>query len=551
MGGFNLEQLYNDTYKVGTLFQENVYQNIFMGESIRDSDLVVVINELKKSEIINQTLIDSLRNTLLHLIHFEENDFHAIFITEFDQGTSVFQMIDNVPNTTQFKMNILHDYLNHLKEFDSLLPVYQFIFASESQFFIKDGDLVHNQLLIIDEEHFDPNIAFGHVKHRIALFGQKIMDYAAEPKDEHVAATLKGFFEDLETDPSLSSLEKIFRAYRKIYIYDMYLDKNNDDAVIVPIIPIVDITDEEDPTDFPKEAAPIPVVAPRATPKSPSQRNSILLFNKDKFAINPLYVVLIIIALSIALFAIFAPMINKITDTKIPVASFEKEKVDDQWKFQNNSQVFGENNKLAEYEWTVYSNNALFDTFDTYNLNLSFVTEGIYTITLRVMDAYGNWSKDYSEEIYYTSISYEPIDDTPSDGDTTSTTEPLNSYGIAFEGTPTFDETTYRNGDRSIKMTFDGDQTHGIVLDDFSINNNTRISFWIKASDDSAITISVMGLNDSKTIFDLDKVIRPDIDQWEQIVFNTNSTYVNTVKILVNGKDMTLWLDDIEINSYK
>ena len=213
-----MEQLYNDIYKVGNLFQENKYQKIYMGESIEDSNIIIVISEFVKSNIIDDSFIDILKNKLDHLLYFEETDKTATFITKYDEGMSIFQVVENIPNTTNFRTNILHDYLNKLKDFDNLLPVFQYILASHSQFFITDNnDLIHNELIIIDEDHFDPTIGFDTVKHRISTFALKMLDYTPMDEDQQLIVTLKGFFGDLKTDLSLNSLEKIYVAYKTIY----------------------------------------------------------------------------------------------------------------------------------------------------------------------------------------------------------------------------------------------------------------------------------------------------------------------------------------------
>lgn len=546
-GGMIVEQLYNDVYKVGNLFQENKYQKIFMGESIQDSDLVVVINEFTKSEYIDTSFINILKKQLEHLLYFEEDDLTATFITKYSEGMSVFQIVDNVPNTANFRINLLHDYLNILKKYNGLLPAFQFILADHSQFFINDHNLIHNGLIIIEEDSFDPAMPFDTVKNRIANFGQKILDFSPASADAALILTFRGFFEDMESDLSLNSLEKIYAAYRKIYIYDMYLDKSNDTVAPIPV-PIPIVTPASGP-DVTAAATSIEATPPPKDIKLPFKDNKILLFNKEKYAVNPLYIALIIMAIAIGLFAIFTPMINRITDTDIPVASFEKEKTDNHWNFLNTSKTLGSDNKIEEVEWKVYSNDSLFNTFDTYNLSLQFTTEGIYKITLRIMDSFGNWSEEYSEEIYHTSIAYDPIDD---DEDAIpSGTEPLNSYTIQFEGNPTFDSEEFHNGDKSIKMTFAEDETNSVILDKISLDNNTKISFWIKASDDPTLTISVIGSNYNDTVFSLSKVIHPKTDQWQKIEFNTNSTLIDNLKISINGDNLTLWLDDIEINSYK
>ncbi|MBN2260372.1 MAG: hypothetical protein JW702_07490 [Clostridiales bacterium] len=538
-----MDKIYNNIYRVVNLFQENSYQKIYTGESLEDPNLIVVINELIKTDSKMMNLIDSLKNNLDHLLYFTENDSSAIFITKYEEGMSIFQMIDNIPNTTNFRTNILHDYLNTLRKFDSLPYIFQYILSSHSQFYIKDHDLIHNELIIIDEEKISSDIEFVDVKKRIKEFALRMLDFTAPEKDSELILLLNSFFKNIDIDPSLDSIEKIYDDYKRIYIYDMYLDKKN----------VSTYSTFDDRSQSGNNAASDFLNDRSSSEKKkfylPFSNNKIFLFRQDKYAANPLFVALIIMAIAIALFAVFTPMINKIKSNDIPIASFEKEKMENQWKFINMSKTFSKNNKIEEVEWTVYSDNELIDTFNTYNLNLSFTTEGIYRISLRVMDSFGNWSDAYTEEIYHTQLDLEPIED--QDNLDSSQTEPLDSYTITFDDQVSFDEEVVKAGSKSIKMIFSGDETHGINLDKLFLDNNIKISLWVKATDDSPVTVTVTGLNGNDKIFSMSKVQYPPIDEWKQISFNTNTAHANNLRISINAEDMIIWIDDIEINSYK
>ncbi len=535
-----METIYNEIYKIINLFQENKYQKIYMGESLKDSTLTIIISEFIKSDLIDKNFINTLKNNLDNLLYFTEDDSTVTFITKYDEGMSIFQVIENIPNTTNFRTNILHDYLNKLRKFDNLLPVFQFILASHSQFFIKNNELIHNELILIDEDKINTSLKFNDVKKTIKEFTLKILDFTPAAEDSELIILLRNFFSDLESDISLDSIDKIYEAYKKIYIYDMYLDKDNASAKSSYIIAGAAGSPEPSIEDTPDK---------RKSVILPFSNNKILLFNKEKYAINPLYISLIIIAITIGLFAIFMPLIMRINETDIPKASFEKERFEDQWKFINMSKTSGSDNKITEIEWKIYSDNELINSFSTYNLNLTFNTEGIYKITLRIMDSYGNWSLPYTEEIFHTLLDLDPIDDKDNPAETSS--EALNSYTIDFDGDVSFDESNFRAGNKSLKMMFSGDETHSITLDKLFLDNNVKISFWINATDDAPLTITATGTNEGNKVFSISKIHYPKIDQWEKITFTTNTSYANNLKISVNAEDLTLWIDDIEVNSYK
>ena len=492
-----MEQLYNEIYKAINLFQENKYQKIYMGESLKDSNLTILISEFIKSDLIDSNFIDTLKNNLDNILYYTEDEKTVTFITKYDEGMSIFQVIESTPNTTNFRTNILHDYLNKLRKFDALLPVFQFILASHSQFYVKNNELIHNELIIIDEDKINTALDFADVKKEIKEFSLKILDYTPSDEDAKLITLLREFFSDLESDISLDSITKIYEAYKKIYIYDMYLDKKNTSTKSAIIIGDKNVHNDSTKDDSTKRKGFI----------LPFSNNKILLFNKEKYAINPLYISLIIIAVAIGLFAIFTPMIMRINDTDMPMASFEKERFEDEWKFINRSKIYGNDNKIEEVEWKIFSDNELINTFNTYNLNLRFETEGIYKITLRVMDSYGNWSSPYTEEIFHTLLDLNPIDG--NDSQTDPSNEPLDSYTINFDGDTSFDDTKFRAGTKSIKMVFTGDETHSINLDKLFFDNNVKISFWINATDDAPLTITATGINGENKVFSMSKVYYP------------------------------------------
>ena len=165
------------------------------------------------------------------------------------------------------------------------------------------------------------------------------------------------------------------------------------------------------------------------------------------------------------------------------------------------------------------------------------------------MDSYGNWSLPYTEEIFHTLLDLDPIDDKDNPAETSS--EALNSYTIDFNGDVSFDESNFRAGNKSLKMMFSGDETHSITLDKLFLDNNVKISFWINATDDAPLTITATGTNEGNEVFSISKIHYPKIDQWQKITSATNTSYVNNLTISVNAEDLTLWIDDIEVNSYK
>ncbi len=546
-----MKDIYNQTFTATQLFQENTYQKIYMGESVKDPDQVVLINELKKSDFITDEVVLDLREHLENLLYFTEDAETATYIIEYKEGMSVTQAVEHTPNPAKFRINLLQDYLSKLSKFDALPLLFQYILSSPSQFFVKDHDLVHNELIVIDESQVMMPMDFEMIKSRIHGFASQLLDFEPPKEDLKLVVTLKNYFDRLVGDKSLTSLAVIYESFKKIYLYDFYLDEEETGAA-APVIPLK----EHKSPEVSEKAGPardIPIYRESGSRQETEKKAFVFAdffkrepSEEDPEGPNPLVIGLVLLAIAIALFAIFIPMINRITDVPPPTASFEKQKdTEGNWIFTNLSEAYGEDNRLEDYDWAIYDGEEKIHTASSENYIHYFNAEGVYRIDLKVRDRYDNWSDVYSEEILEEKVSTDPL------AESSTGEESLDRYEIGMTPGVAYSQEENRTGEKSIAMVFDGSQSKSMTLENQNIAGNFGFSLWIKGTESVPLAFNLTGITDGDEVFSMDRFYTPKTDEWLKITFNDNVYLSEDLILTVDGKDLTLWIDDISISTYK
>jgi hypothetical protein len=179
-----------------------------------------------------------------------------------------------------------------------------------------------------------------------------------------------------------------------------YTDKETavlDGSTAADLPDFCDLTPSEDPFETSVKPAVEPFVEPAYAPQkkrqSTARKSNSEMSKSWQAIIFPIAMTLIFIA--VVAFGIksffFKPEIFE--------ASYRIETLsDDRVAFINTSAC---SKPIESCEWSVYYDDQLIQSFITDNLYPIFDTVGEYTISLRIMDADGNWSNTYSEVYPY------------------------------------------------------------------------------------------------------------------------------------------------------
>jgi hypothetical protein len=460
----------------------------------------VIINELTSKELIDEHSLNILEDYQSNLLYINSENQKITLVTEYFEGTPLYENSDK-ENTLKY----IQSYLEILKEFDTLNSDVLHTYSSDTQFVIIDKVLKHNGIVILPRDG-EKIHSFEDVKSRIS---KVILDLIVKSEWKNNSKLFDFFTIEIFED-TYDSIKKILNKYNEIYVYTKYLHTEDVDLNEN----IIDQFHENSSVSIEKDS-------------------------KKTFIAS-----LLIILIAITLFFIFSPTIDKIKNSNIPNASFEKEKLLDTWSFINTSRAVGDGNEIVLSEWTVYKEDNIINSFDTDNLSISFAKDGTYRISLKVKDKSGKWSKEYSEEILHVN-SLSSLDNPNDEVD-----ESLDNLKLSFEDGVFYDTEEAYEGSKSIKMEFVEQATKKIRLNNLILNQNASISMYFKAINDNRVKITVNGYSKGVKSFSVNKSLYSKGD-WEKVDFSTKAKNVDSIEIVVISSDNIIYLDNILARSFK
>lgn len=261
----------------------------------------------------------------------------------------------------------------------------------------------------------------------------------------------------------------------------------------------------------------------------------------------------VLIVLALALLAAFGLFVlpGLLAKDVPPIASFERVTSEDSIKFTNTSVAIGKNNEIVAAIWKVMKDEE--EKYSSDNLDdikLSFKSEGEYTVSLKVQDKNGLWSEEYAETIVSNP------EETETTGPAVSETiEKLDSLSIdnTLSDNAIYDYEIFRSGDRSIKLDLNkNDGVAEFMINDIALDKNYMLSMWILSDKTDPITIEYTGYDGNKVVFVKEAIFTPkQANLWEMTQIKISSSSINKVKLKFTGLGSTIWIDDIDTNSYK
>lgn len=605
---------YLDRFNILEIFKDDDKQKILIGTFKEESDKVVVINIIKKNSLPILDSIYKFKSCLSNLVHIEESDDDLVIVTKYIEGIQITSYLDSFKITFKHRINLAYEYLEKISKYDIFDNLYKYIFIDKSQILIKDNELFLSEFLIINDNLTKDTMTFNDITKKLANILRIIIlnNKSQINLPNNKAEKILDFIDKLEkNEQGFKTLEDIHNTYKDIYIYDLYMNDDKTSYNTNNIINTVKTTSNDSKNDnvennvltenINKQESNIDSIdnnlakaskqqksADKAiliglneidnedilentntNPKTDTQEHDnevrkILYGNNEKqknintnnnntnlkkfFSKKSVIGFLIISFVIYSLFKL-SPTLVKLNIAR-PVASFEVEKMNnDTWSFINKSSVDGENNYIEEFLWQVIKDNKIIDEFYTKEFTYQFNEEGEYEVVLKVKDKYNQWSKKESKTINYSSLN---IDDMKKiiEGD-----EKLDKLDITYSNSSSIvkDFNNYRSGDYSLRIGLD-DQTNfeTLSINNLRLKNNPILSLWIASSNDNNIKISIKGYKSSKIKFEKIISYHPaQINSWEMIEFNDLDSNIDKLDLIFYNFNSPIWLDDIEISSYK
>ncbi|MCT4633129.1 MAG: hypothetical protein N4A76_10350 [Firmicutes bacterium] len=553
---------YTEKFKILENFQKNEHQTVLTGTEMENDSNVVVINIFKKDDYLTEDTVKHFKNDLGNVIHTEENDDEIIVVTKYLEGIPLKKYLQSYDTTEKNRLNFALEYLEEAKKYDNFDNMFKNILINENQIIMKDDKLYFNELMIIKDN--DENVGFDRILTRI----KDTLNLIISPNNDKIMnPKISDFFTKLSTPGIFNSLSTVYEEFKSIYIYDLYLDSDEEESIDT----IITDMEKEQVQSKQKENNQNVIIAgsnpfdddktdPPSTDEAEKIKDEELEEMKDLFDHKPeeekpekeknkkLIIFLVALIAIIALIFAFKDSF-KAEEPKAPVASFTYEKEEDIYIFTNTSEAYGKDNSVEENSWVVKSGDKILGEYTTVNLKLEFQDESTYDISLTVKDKKGQMSETYTVSIDVSSDSLNPIVDT---GDTS---ERLDNFTLKYgnDGTVQKDETTFRSGTYSLKLDMKkGNGTADISLSDIFMTKNATLSMWIKADTKDRIDIEIVATNSGENKFKkIYSFVPKEVDVWEKVSINMDTSLVDNLKLVFSSEGNFIWVDDIEINSYK
>ena len=559
---------YTSKYEILKSFKEDKYQNVLIGSNRENADEVVVINIFHKNEISKVISKSQFPNGLNNLLHLEEDQNDLVVITEYQEGTPLESYLEFFDTTVKHKINLAYEYMSKIVKYDSFSNSIKSILIDESQVIFKDKELYFNELLFLDEVFSKP-VEFNAIALKLATMIEKIV-FSKDPTDDQdndrASEAILGFINKLKSNEhTFRNIEDIYNEFRKIYIYDLFMEEgdgvqeggdDNNNLLIAddPFNGESDVlnTDFTNEDGIDNDSNDIFIDDEEIIFKTENRGEEKRRFTKYG-PIIAIGVVVIAILLYVSLDfdkLTFNPLNEKNQSESIKLeAHFLLEKVNDLYYFTEMSKVHGKDNSILKRDWEILKGDTVIRNIaDKKSLKIQFDNEGEYKVILRVKDKYGN-TDEYSENIVYRKKL--EIDELKN---SMGLKEKLDNLNLRYsDKTIVKDYRAFRSGNYSLKLGEEGKvNSETLVVDNIDVENKPIFSMWIASNSRENISISIKGYKNKRLQFQTPmSFMVKEANIWEMVKLNEITKDVDMIEIIFNNFSSPIWIDDIEISSYK
>ncbi len=114
------------------------------------------------------------------------------------------------------------------------------------------------------------------------------------------------------------------------------------------------------------------------------------------------------------------------------------------------------------------------------------------------------------------------------------------------------DFATSKYGDYSFKFSGENHNSHKIAINQGPIKANSQLLMWVKLDTSDEIKIAIEGYSNGKLSFQQSISHKPlYVNSWELIQLTLNKDIEDSINIIFNNIDSTVWVDKISIDMFK
>ncbi len=227
---------------------------------------------------------------------------------------------------------------------------------------------------------------------------------------------------------------------------------------------------------------------------------------------------------------------------------FVKETLSDGILFQLAPQF---EDQVDAYQWEVYVDGELVDTYDSKALKLPTELKNDYRISLSVKFKDGSWSTPYSEELNAALVKPDP-DGTPEEEGGVIYAPDREEEVRYDEGPATSDSNLAKTGTHSHRFDLTTEaSTATLTMEGLEAREGMTLSFWVRSDQNTLSQIELKGYSGSDLLLDRRVPYRPSsIDTWEMLSIEIDNGPIDRLVFTVSGES-TLWIDDLTFNILK
>ena len=520
---------YIDKYNIVDTYKDNNFQKILIGSSKDEKQDSVIINIIKDSDIFDGLEEADLSNIFINLLHLEKSNEEVVFVGALRDAIPLGTYLDNIRPSIKERMDLLYTYLQSITRYNGLKDEIISMLVDEGQIVVDKGTILLDELIILPEESSTQEItAIG----KIIRVIDKITYTETLGQMEHIYNEQLSLFKEeiLNEENPLKSLNDIFKAFRKRYIYSLCIEGF-----------------EEPETDGRLKKQKVSADSKPYNEKIYIIKETIKQNNKMIIAIG------MAIILTLSLFTGYRFLNLKIKaasdsfEGKLPLAYFEIQQTDKEWEFTNKSLLEGYTLEEIKISWQISKEGVLLQTFHQEDLKIIIEESGSYVVTLTLRDIDDGWYKEYSEEIIV-------LDQEEREAKGNGNQDENNKVGILDsaqtpKGTLEKDLEIKRNNTHTYKIV---ESPTIIQLGQVNLRSNTVLSMWVMMETTEKLQIKVIGYKDK--IMQFQEIINHtpiNLGFWEMIQLSIKESASNNIEIQVAGFSNPLWINDLQISSLK
>lgn len=235
-------------------------------------------------------------------------------------------------------------------------------------------------------------------------------------------------------------------------------------------------------------------------------------------------------------------------------AYFVYEKIADSYRIKNESKILGKDNALVEILWEVSKGDTIIERVNQKVeeskkvLDITFESEGQYTIVLNVKDKYGNTDEHKEVILYNNKVEIDELKNN------TDTEEKLDNLSLNYSSSSIVkDSKAFRSGNYSIRLGEEGkNNSEKIFIDNIDIKNKPMVSMWIASNSKDKVSIIVRGYRNNVVQFSKQIAFTPkEAKAWEMVEISETTKNIDKIELVFKDFISPIWLDDIEVSSYK